>query len=68
MKQYSPDFLKWLHELTTLGYKNQEMIRADHDAIQQMEVFEAFYNQGKTPAEALIEYQKFKKLYNSIKL
>lgn len=56
-----PEFQKWLHELTTLGYSENIMLEAEH-----MEVIVLYYTEKKTTRQALDEYKKFLKRWNAL--
>lgn len=56
-----PKFLPWLHELTHLGYNKGITVESDHG-----ECVGFLFIEGKTPEQALPEYEEFKRRWNAI--
>jgi hypothetical protein len=50
-----PNYLPWLHQLSTLGYEQGVMVESEH-----AECVGFLFIDGKTPEEALPEYKQFK--------
>lgn len=51
MENLTPEFIKWLHKLSVLAYKNKTIILSKHaDFVQEM------FKKKLSPKSALFEY------------
>lgn len=57
----NPNYLSWLHDLTTAGYSKRITVSTEH-----AEVIGLYFLEGKNVTQALEEYQRFLKRWNAL--